>query len=220
MIPTMLESWVRGGWVMLPLVAVSLAMFVVGLRLVLRMRRLPDRWGSDGDWQSWVRDTSSAPPEVRTLLLETGMHRTSVPQLHRSFAGLNRAWLAPLDRQLALLSTLVAAAPLVGLLGTVSGMLVTFRALALGGGGQITEAMAAGISQALFPPEIGLCIALPGLVIAHWCRRRRHEFEAFLVRLESLGTRQIRSRTTARPVQTLSREQAWVRPEALVELSV
>ena len=45
---------------------------------------------------------------------------------------------------------------------TVFGMLVTFQALASGSGGEVTEAMAGGISQALFPPEVGLCISLPG----------------------------------------------------------
>lgn len=192
MIPTIVETWIRGGWVMIPLAAVSLGMFAAGLRLVLRTRQLPDRWGSESDWQGWVTGRKSAPRQVEALLREAGVGRATVPALHRNFTELSRRWLAPLDRQLSLLSTLVAAAPLVGLLGTVSGMLVTFRALALGGGGQITEAMAAGISQALFPPEVGLCIALPGLVIAHWCRRRRHEFEAFLVRLETLGTQQAR----------------------------
>lgn len=220
MIQIILETWVRGGWVMIPLAAVSLMMFAVGLRLVLRMRALPDRWGSESDWQGWMTGARSAPVEVSNLLIEANISRASVLELQRNFSMLSRRWLRPLDRQLSLLSTLVAAAPLVGLLGTVSGMLVTFRALALGGGGQITEAMAAGISQALFPPEIGLCIALPGLVIAHWCRRRRHEFEAFLVRLETLGTRQVRLKQTKEPTPAVPDDSVSVPPRMIAEASV
>lgn len=41
------------------------------------------------------------------------------------------------------------------------------RLEAAGGGGKVPEAMASGISQALFPPEVGLCIALPGLLLTH-----------------------------------------------------
>ena len=199
MIETIVQTWVRGGWVMVPLAVVSLLMFAVGLRLVSQMRWLPDRWGTESDWQGWLLRPAAAPGPARALLTEAGVGRSSVPELHRGFAAVASGWLQPLDRQLSLLSTLVAAAPLVGLLGTVSGMLVTFHALALGGGGQITEAMAAGISQALFPPEIGLCIALPGLGIVHWTRRRRHELEAFLVRLESMSTQQLRKRQSGLP---------------------
>ena len=64
-------------------------------------------------------------------------------------------------------------------LGTVFGMLVTFQALAAGSGGEVTEAMAAGISQALFPPEVGLCISLPGLILARLIKRRVVEMDAF-----------------------------------------
>jgi biopolymer transport protein ExbB/TolQ len=82
----------------------------------------------------------------------------------------------------------------VGLLGTVFGMLVTFQALASGGGGKVTEAMAAGISQALFPPEVGLCIALPGLILLQFIKRRRVELEVFLARLESYAVQWHRSK--------------------------
>lgn len=194
MIENIVQIWLKGGWVMLPLAAVSLMMFAVGLRLVRQLQRLPDRWGTEADWQKWVVSPESAPEPARRLLHAAGGCEADPAGLRRRFTAVAQGYGPGLDRQLGLLSTMVAAAPLVGLLGTVSGMLVTFRALALGGGGQITEAMAAGISQALFPPEVGLCIALPGLMMAHWARRRRHEFEAFLARLESLMLQQVRAR--------------------------
>jgi biopolymer transport protein ExbB len=107
-------------------------------------------------------------------------------EINARFAEVAARIFPPLERQLQTLGTFVAAAPLVGLLGTVFGMLVTFQALSAGGGGgQVTEAMANGISQALFPPEVGLCISLPGLIIMQLIRRRRQEYEAFLARVES-----------------------------------
>ena len=194
MIESILQTWIKGGWVMLPLAAVSLLMFITGLRLIHRMRRWPDRWGTEADWQKWVADPDQAAPAARVLLKSAGAEEEEESLVRRRFAAVSQMYGPTEERQLALLSTLVAAGPLVGLLGTVTGMLVTFRALAEGGGGRITEAMASGISQALFPPEVGLCIALPGLMMVHWARRRRRELQAFLAWLECLLVRQVRAR--------------------------
>lgn len=49
----------------------------------------------------------------------------------------------------------------------------------------MAEMMAKGISAALFPPEVGLCIAIPGLLMVHLLKRKRDEYDAFLAKLES-----------------------------------
>lgn len=170
---------------MWPLLAVCLGMFGVGLSLWLELRQRQFSRLSDRDWMNWVRRPDQAEGEVGEMIRYAQEDARSAEQISLRFAEIAAANLPSIDRRLGTLGTLVAAAPLVGLLGTVFGMLVTFQALAVGGGGKVTEAMAAGISQALFPPEVGLCIALPGLVIMHLIRRRRQEFEAFLARLES-----------------------------------
>ncbi|MDQ7087725.1 MAG: MotA/TolQ/ExbB proton channel family protein [Acidobacteriota bacterium] len=72
--------------------------------------------------------------------------------------------LAPFERDLRFMKRCVSSAPLLGLLGTVTGMLTTFAALASGSGGEKTMSMiAGGISEALITTETGLVIALPGL---------------------------------------------------------
>lgn len=184
MLEHILQIWADGGWVMWPLLGVCLLLFVVGLRLWLDLSRHPYRRVDEADWQRWVRQPELAEGEVGTIIRYTQAGR-SPEEISQRFAEVSAAELPAIDRRLGTLSALVAAAPLVGLLGTVWGMLVTFQALAAGGGGRVTEAMADGISQALFPPEVGLCIALPGLLLTHLIRRQRQEFEAFLARLES-----------------------------------
>ncbi len=179
-----LQIWADGGWVMWPLLGVCLMLFVVGLRLWLDLARRQHRRLREDEWQRWVRQPELAEGEVGEIIRFTTVGRTA-EEISQRFAEVSAAELPAIDRRLGTLGALVAAAPLVGLLGTVFGMLVTFQALAAGGGGRVTEAMADGISQALFPPEVGLCIALPGLLLTHLIRRQRQEFEAFLARLES-----------------------------------
>ncbi len=194
MFPSSLERiltiWHAGGWVMFPLLAICLLMFLVALRLWGRVRSRGFRGLTDSVWSAWVREPARGQGPVGEIIRYTQDDVRCVDDINRRFAEVTVAELGPIDRQLVLLGSLVAAAPLVGLLGTVFGMLVTFQALAAGGGGgQVTEAMAAGISQALFPPEVGLCISLPGLIVAQGIRRRRQEFEAFLARVESVTIR-------------------------------
>lgn len=68
------------------------------------------------------------------------------------------------------LGALCAAGPLVGLLGTVHGLMRTFRSFEDGRAAAGFE-LAAGVRQALFTSEVGLCIAIPGL-LAHAALRR------------------------------------------------
>lgn len=84
--------------------------------------------------------------------------------------------------------TLVGLAPLLGLLGTVTGMIETFDAIgesvlvsATGGG------IAGGISEALFSTQVGLVIAVPGLLLGRLLDRRREELEMELDRVLSLA---------------------------------
>ena len=73
-----------------------------------------------------------------------------------------RLELMGLQRGLPALATIVAGAPLLGLLGTVIGMIKIFAVVATAGSG-ITEQLSAGISQALITTATGLVIALPAL---------------------------------------------------------
>jgi hypothetical protein len=90
----------------------------------------------------------------------------------------------------------VSAAPLVGLLGTVTGMLSTFGALSSGSGGEKTMSMVAGgISEALITTETGLVIALPGLFLQYQLSRKHERYVAFLAHLQTVYTQAIHLRT-------------------------
>lgn len=69
-----------------------------------------------------------------------------------------------LEKGLAMIKLLAAVAPLLGLLGTVTGMIATFQSISLFGTGD-PKLMAGGISQALVTTMLGLCVAIPLLFL-------------------------------------------------------
>ena len=69
-----------------------------------------------------------------------------------------------LNRGLALIAIASATAPLLGLLGTVTGMIHTFKLINLFGTGD-AKSLASGISEALVTTEFGLAVAIPSLIL-------------------------------------------------------
>jgi biopolymer transport protein ExbB len=76
-----------------------------------------------------------------------------------------------LERFLSVLAVLGAVAPLLGLLGTVTGMIDTFRVITLHGTGD-PRMMSGGISEALITTELGLAVAIPVMLLHTFLSRR------------------------------------------------
>lgn len=74
-------------------------------------------------------------------------------------------------RKRLLIGAMIAAAPLLGLLGTVAGMIGTFESLA-GGAAQSMGGLAGGISEALLNTEAGLTVAIPALLLLYLGHRQ------------------------------------------------
>jgi biopolymer transport protein ExbB len=85
-----------------------------------------------------------------------------------------------LERYLNTLGTIAAISPLLGLLGTVTGMIRTFSALTLGGVGD-PAALAGGISESLVTTAAGLMVAIPALIAYRYLRGR---VDALVVQME------------------------------------
>jgi biopolymer transport protein ExbB len=98
--------------------------------------------------------------DLVTALVEN--RRAPYEELKEILEDTGRLQLAGLQRGLPALATIVAGAPLLGLLGTVIGMIKIFSVVATAGSG-ITEQLSSGISQALITTATGLVIAIPAL---------------------------------------------------------
>ena len=84
-----------------------------------------------------------------------------------------------LQSRLQLIRTLVVLCPLLGLLGTVTGMIEVFEVMAISGSGN-ARSMAAGVSKATVPTMAGMVAALSGLFVSSWLQRKAERERALL----------------------------------------
>ncbi len=92
-------------------------------------------------------------------------------ELQRSFASFELDEMAWIERRIPFLAVLITAAPLLGLLGTVAGMLVTFSGMAAGSDAPI-DTISTGISTALVTTQAGLVIAIPAAFLLALLKRQ------------------------------------------------
>jgi len=178
--------WLSGGWVMVPLFACAVLLYAQGFQLVMYVRRIHLDEKSAVHWRQWVREPDQAQGRVAEIIAYTQADVSSAKQVRNRFEEIHAALLALVDRRSKFIGMLVAAAPLLGLLGTVLGMLQTFFGIATSGGAETAGVVASDISEALVTTQTGLTVALPGLFLVMTIQRQRHRIEASLARLESL----------------------------------
>ncbi|QII99688.1 MotA/TolQ/ExbB proton channel family protein [Stutzerimonas balearica] len=140
----LLDFMAAGGVVMWALAVLCVLYWTLVFERLWYMRRVFPRW-VDARRQAWAR-----------LASEPGTWQRAV----------RSAWLAQAQQQLAgplrLSKALVALYPLLGLLGTVTGMIAVFDVLSLNGTGN-PRGMAAGVWQATLPTMAGMVLAITGL---------------------------------------------------------
>ena len=185
------NTWESGGVVMFPLILVAFLIYSVGVHLLLSLMRRSFRNLDDETLIKWVEDPEKSEGEVGRIIRFTQDGVLELSDVYSRFSEVFASCLPFFERRLVYLNTLIATAPLLGLLGTVMGMLITFKGLSIGGG-KLLDVVASGISEALITTEMGLLIAVPGYFLAYLIKRRKDEYETFLVRLESLTLQQFK----------------------------
>jgi len=86
-----------------------------------------------------------------------------------------------IDKHIETILVLSKAAPLLGLLGTVGGMISTFEVIAVFGTGE-AKSLAGGISEALITTQTGLLVAVPGLILGSLLQKRAEVIKARMYR--------------------------------------
>ncbi len=165
--------WLDGGWILLPIAAVSLGIWACFFRLRSGLRRAIDSGheveqrldaylGGRSTAPSLRAQFRTAPDFISGAALRTLESKPNRIEARKCFDREASSVLAFVRREVIVLRALVAAAPLLGLLGTVYGMVATFAAVShrsVESGAMV----AGGISAALITTQFGLVAALPGV---------------------------------------------------------
>jgi biopolymer transport protein ExbB len=178
----MLEVVKAGGWLMLPIIACSVAAVAIVLERLWTLQRkrvLPPQVTAQV-WE-WVKNHQLDGKHIQVLhdssplgeVLAAGLlHRHSTRDvLKESIEDSGRHVVHELERFLNPLGTIAAISPLLGLLGTVSGMIKAFGTITSQGVGH-PEVLAGGIAEALITTAAGLSVAIPALIAYRYLRRR------------------------------------------------
>ena len=179
---TLLRHLRKGGFVMIPLLAVALAAVVLAIWKTVELGCVQIEPGSQlhAAIEAARRDDAAAAreaaanvrPPLRSLVEEAIEHRHSGrDHLEEILYEHVLAALPRLERHLGTLAVLGGIAPLLGLLGTVTGMIHTFQLVTIFGSGD-AKLLSGGISEALITTETGLAIAIP-VLLAHAFLARR-----------------------------------------------
>jgi len=171
---TLWEFFIKGGPVMWPLLACSVIALAIiierffSLRqnriiprvLIEEVERLA-RMGRLADIERLIRRSSSPiGPVVMVAIKNAGMRREIIKD-YMEEAGATEA--NAIERYIDVLGIIAAISPLLGFLGTVTGMLKSFHAVSTSGGNS-SQLLAGGISEALITTVAGLCIGIPVFV--------------------------------------------------------
>jgi biopolymer transport protein ExbB len=178
--------WVSGGWVMIPLLALAGTLYYMAIQLLVYTYREGPQGRNADKWEDWVENPAGAHGASGEIIAYTQAGVESSAQIRGRFEEVEETLVGQVDQRLTVVQTLVGAAPLMGLLGTVIGMLLTFEGIAKGAGSETASQVAEGISQALITTQTGLMIALPGIFMVLVIRRRLKLWESHLARLEGL----------------------------------
>ena len=178
-----------GSVVMIPLAVVSVVMWTLIINRLFFFRRLYRKNMSRTLAGEFVR-SGEIPPRSRYrgavayLVTRFLRRRTLEPTVDRFILDeIVMESMAVLDRHLAAIGILAAVAPLLGLLGTVTGMITTFDTISIFGTGN-ARAMAGGISEALITTQTGLVVAIPGLYMHGFLTKRADKLKS---RIASTG---------------------------------
>ncbi len=181
----MFELVQAGGWLMVPILLCSViaAAICVERFWTLRTAQIVPRNLLAQVWD-WIKNNDMDSRKLRELrlgsplgqILAAGItnHRRGREQMKEAIEEVANHVVHEMERYLNTLGTVAAIAPLLGLLGTVIGMIKVFTSIKLEGTGN-AALLAGGISEALITTAAGLTVAIPSLFFYRFFQRRVDE---------------------------------------------
>lgn len=175
MLESMINTFLKGGLVMFPIAILSFVLWFLIIERMLFFRNESSLLdyelhqslevffnGRIDELKQFCDKSSGFAVQFLKEMMRAGRQDTS--KIERM---VNEAYLIEIpkfDRHLGAIAVLTSIAPLLGLLGTVCGMIMTFDVITISGTGD-AHALSRGIAQALISTQTGLIVALPGLLM-------------------------------------------------------
>jgi biopolymer transport protein ExbB len=187
----MIEIIQAGGWLMLPIILCSVVAVAIIIERMwtLQPRRVLPTGLATRVWE-WARDRqldqkhldilAANSPMGQVLAAGLASRHQDREVLKEKVQDTGRHVVHELERYLNTLGTIAAITPLLGLLGTVIGMVKVFTAITTAGVGN-PGVLAGGISEALITTAAGLSVAIPTLIAYRYLRGR---VDALVVEME------------------------------------
>lgn len=192
-----IREWLEAGGILVwPILLIGAAGILLSLERIFSLGRIPTKTDkimeslSDlllkGNWQE-CRELCDKNIKIPACnVLKTGLEYAGATReiLENALEEAVLKELPRLERFLSTLSVLAAIAPLIGLLGTVTGMIHTFQGITVFGTSD-PRMMSGGISEALVTTQLGLAVAIPVMMAHHFFDRR---VEKIIGDMEEKGT--------------------------------
>jgi len=179
-----IQDWLNaGGLLVWPIILIAIAALLLSLERVWSLGRMPvntdrimDRirqLAGKGDWEGCLAFCAERSHVPTCNVLSAGLQYRGADRelLENAMEEIILKQMPRLERFLTTLSVLAAIAPLLGLLGTVTGMIHTFQGITVFGTSD-PRMMSGGISEALITTQLGLSVAIPIMIIHHFFDRR------------------------------------------------
>ena len=185
---TLTEIATRGGpviWILVGYSVTGLALFLERYIHFLRMGRAPrdleDRLREGPEAALAAQGKKVRGPEAAVIRAITAGRERGITDLVRVGNRIREEELHRMERGLRTLGVLANTAPLLGLLGTVLGMIKAFQVIEAAGGRVDAQALAGGIWEAMLTTGAGLGVAIPLLILLHLLEgeveRRAHNLD-------------------------------------------
>lgn len=185
--------FIKGGVIMFPLALLSILGFAVFIEKLINLRHSKVLQSEIIHTIQQVRSPADVPMAIRTCerhntplanIIRAGLEEAASPvaDVRQVMEDAGRREVKSLERYLVVLETVAAASPLLGLLGTVFGMIKVFSVISIAGVGE-AGLLSGGIAEALITTAFGLSIGIPALVAYNFFDSR---VESFVVKIEGV----------------------------------
>jgi len=184
---SLLEHIQKGGFWIYPILGIALVSLIIGVLKLVELnsvKRVPKeklvavidaiQQGDREKAMHEARSTSGAAQEVLTAGIRNIGHGRDL--IEQSMEEVLMRLQPKLERFISVVWITAATAPLLGLLGTVTGIITTFKLLTIFGSGD-PKALGGGISEALITTEFGLIVAIPSLILHAFLNRKAKAIE-------------------------------------------